>query len=680
MEKNTGTEKTWVQAVLEHAQRKPDALAVGWKENRMTYRELARQVKAAAVILAEEYGIKQGDKVMISAVSRPDYPVASLAVQYLLAVPIPVDKAALEKNIIAVYRFAEPKLLLADTKITEEGICRRSLLQFYKKVQQYGEEPELPYHAPDFSEIAEILFTTGTTGTPKGVMLTYKNIHAITDNTWQGTGMEETDRVLLPLPLNHSVGMRVLRTILTMGASVILQNGFAFPKEIYANMEAYQCTGFVCVPASIELLYRQMADRFAPTFRQFRYIEIGAGSLSYHMKKELVRLLPDTDIVNTWGSTETGGVIFLHVSENPDKLESLGRPVGSVKLKTVDSEGKEVHAEDSDSAGRMALSGPNQMAGYYHLQEEETLDGYLLTNDLVYMDKDGYVYMVGRADDIINAGGKKVSPNEVENAASEFEGIRECACIGIEDEVLGQAPALFIVLEQGKGVDEAALTRFLGGRLEAYKLPKKFLYLPELPRNRMKKLDRKELRRIWEENGDQELMNETMSVILSRHSVRKFTERQIPKAVLAMILKAGIQAPSGHNLQTWNFTVIRRKDEIEKLKNRIKTVTAEKNVFFYGMENPDTLILVSNDRRNENGIQDSSCAAENIMLAAQSYGIGSVWINALKTICDEPDIREKLKSYGISDKHIVWACICLGYAEGEPKIVARKNNVVHWVE
>lgn len=682
--------QTLVEAVLGHAKETPDKLAVGFKKTRLTYRELSEQMKKAAQLLAEEYKIQAGDKIMLSAVSRPDYVVLLLAIQYLGGVSIPLDKAALEENILSVYRFVEPKLLLTDTRLKNEEVRKVPLQQFYKKVQERYEDSVaaeqqeavvLEYVPQQPDTVAEILFTTGTTGTPKGVMLTYRSIHAIIQNTWNGTGMQETDVVLLPLPLNHSVGMRVLRTILFIGASVIIQNGFAFPKEIRTNAEQFKCTAFICVPASLELLYRQMGEQFVPTFQNFRYIEIGAGSLSYDMKKKLTGQLPDTEIFNTWGSTETGGAIFLNVTKHPEKLISLGKPIDGIRLKAVNPEGQEVEAKDINTAGRMVLQGEMQMSGYYNLPEEteEALkDGWLYTNDLVYTDEDGYVYMLGRADDIINVGGKKVSPIEVENLATEYEEIRECACIGVKDEILGQVPVLYIVPEKGS-VDENALTKYLGGRMEQYKLPQKYLYIDELPRNRMKKLDRKALYQRWE-TGTQQTMNETIHSLLSRHSVRNFTEERIPKELLEMIIKTGIQAPSGHNLQTWNFTVIQNREKIEELKRTIKEVTDRNKVFFYGMQNPDTVILVSNDRRNENGIQDSACAAENMMVAAQSYGIGSVWINALKTVCDEPEIRELLRGYGIPERHTVWAALCMGYPGEVPKDIARKANVVNWVE
>ena len=677
--------QTIVQAVLDHAAKTPDQMAIGFKDVRITYGQLAVQMKRAAYILKTEYGIGKQDRVMLSATSKPEYIVTLLGIQYLGAISVPIDKMALEENILEVYRFNESKLLLTDARMKDETIRKISLKKFYEKILS-DMEGELSYHLPNPGLVSEILFTTGTTGQPKGAMLTYKNIYASCHNTWNGVGMKSDDVVLVPLPLNHSVGMRVLRTILYIGASIVIQNGFAFPKELISNMEDYHCTGFVTVPASLERLYRQMGVKFAETLGSLRYMEVGAGSLTYDMKKKLVKLLPDTRIINTWGSTETGGAIFLDVSAHPDKLTSLGRPVDGVKVKVIDAEGNEIQARDINTAGRMALQGDMQMVGYFNLPEatKATLtDGWLYTNDMVYMDDDGYVYMLGRADDIINVGGEKVSPIEVENMATEYEAIQECACIGIADPegILGQVPILYYVLEEGVEVlDRKELATFLAERMETYKLPHKYIQIDELPRNRMKKLDRRKLHEWWEENGDLETRNPVITAILKRQSVRNFKEQHIPKALLEMIVKAGIQAPSGRNMQTWRFTVIRNHEKIEELKKTISKVAEEKNVFFYGMNHPDAVILVSNSTKNENGIQDSSCAAENMMIAAQSYGIGSVWINALKTICDEPEIREMLDGFGISPKHVVWAMICLGYPDGETKPIARKTDVVGWVE
>ena len=502
--------QTIVQAVLSHGEETPDKMAIGFQKTQVTYGQLCSQVKAMAVRLALEYGVQKGDFVMLQGVSKPDYVVAYLAIQYLGAVSIPTDKAAKEENILDVYRYTQPRVMLTDLPITADDVNMVSLEKLYEDVavetQEKGvEETVPPYTVPEASAAAEILFTTGTTGKPKGTMLSIGNIYASMHNTWHGVGMITEDCVLIPLPLNHSLGMRVLRTALYIGASVVIQNGFTFAKEIDNNITEFSCTGMVSVPASMELMYRQMRRHFQRIMGQLRYIEVGAGSLGYAMKKKLIEEIPNTRVVNTWGSTETGGAIFLCIPEHPDKLTSLGHPIDTVELKVIDTEGNDIteKARDIDSAGRMVLRGDMQMMGYYKMPEataEALVDGWLYTNDIIYTDEDGYVYMLGRADDIINVGGEKVSPLEVENVAQEFEEIRECACIGIKDpdDVLGQIPVLFVVPEN-KEFHPELLTRFMSARVEKYKLPLRFEIIEELPRNRMQKLNRKELHRRWDE-------------------------------------------------------------------------------------------------------------------------------------------------------------------------------------
>lgn len=678
--------KTIVEAVLAHGQEPglAEKTAVGFKGVKISYAQLCSQMKIAAHKLHTQYGVDRGDIVMLTAMSKPEYVVMLLGAQYLGAVTVPLDKKSKEKNILDVYQFINPKLLLTDSKAV--GAETVSLKRFYQEVleaAENGAEPRIEYTLPGQEDVAEMLFTTGTTGTPKGAMLTYRTLYASTHNTWNGVGMQTSDVVLIPLPLNHSVGMRVLRTALYVGATVVIQNGFTFAKELERNIVDFACTALVCVPASIDLIMRQMQEQFVGILGRLRYIEFGAGSLSYDMKKKLVSLLPQTTIFNTWGSTETGGAIFLNVSERPDKYMALGKPIAGVTLKVVDKDGQEVKARDIDTAGRMVLKGDMQMAGYYNLPEENAktlVDGWLYTNDMVYTDDEGFVYMLGRADAIINVGGEKVSPIEVENIAQEFEQVRECGCIGVKDpdDTLGFVPVLYVVPE-GSEFDGNALTKFLSTKMEAYKIPHRYIVIEELPRNRMQKLDYKMLRKMWEENGDEELMNPVIRAIYNRHSVRDFTDEQISRAKLEMIVKAGIYAPSGHNMQTWKFTVIQDADTIAHFREVVSEVAKEKGVYFYGFNNPVTLVLVSNDRRNDNCIQDSSCAAENIMLAAGSYGIGTVWLNALKTISDEPKVRELLNTYGIPKTHIVWSTIAMGYPAKEPKALAKKMGVVQWL-
>lgn len=673
--------ETLVGKVLAYGDFQAEKSAICFKNVAVTYGELKHRVMGMASLLYS-MGVKKGHRVMLNAVSKPEYIVGLLAVQYIGAVTVAIDKYAKPENIRDIWEMTQADLFLADGKKLPEEIKSMSLKHLYEEAA--GKQEQVAYAEPEEGDLCELIFTTGTTGKPKGAMLSYRCIYANMLNTCRGIGMREDDIVLNPLPLNHSFGMRVLRSTLYLGATVVLQNGFTFAKEIEINIEQHHCTAMVCVPASMEVIYRQMQEKFAEIIGQFRYIEFGAGSASVDMKKKLLTLLPNTQLFNTWGSTETGGAVFLDITNHPDKVASIGKPLEGIEVKAVDQDGNEVAAQDIDTAGRMLLRGRMRMEGYWNEPEltvETIRDDWLYTNDLIYVDEDGFIFMLGRADDIINVGGEKVSPIEVENIAQEYDGIRECACIGVDDPegIVGQVPVLYVVADNGM-VEEDALFKYLAERMEKYKLPQEFIQIDELPRNRMKKLDRKALHRMYKERGSVDLMNPVICNLLARRSVRSFTEQPINDKMLDMILKTGYYAPSGHNMQTWRFTVLKSQEKIRRLKEIVRVKAAEKKVHFYGFENPKVLVLVSNDRRNKDGIQDASCAAENMMLAAQSYGIGSVWLNPLMTLSDEPEIRKLLGSYQVPVQHIVWAAVALGYPKAPGKLLAKKENVVHFVE
>ena len=675
--------KTIPEAVLDHGIHLKDKPAVIVKDTIITYGELAKEMKTFAGILKNDYGIEPGMKVMISGLSRQDFLVAYLAVQYLNAITVPLDKVWMESTVLKLYEFIRPDLIITDMVFHCEGIRTASLKGLYERARTEEPVGGIEYALPDPDQVSEMLFTTGTTGMPKGAELSYRNVHAIIKNNVEGTGFSENDVVLNALPLCHSLGLRLVRMPLYLGATLVVQNGFSFTRELRTNVEKYKCTAFVCVPATMEQLTRNVKD-FSGLFGSFRLMEIGAGSLSYDLKKRLPALLPETQIYNTWGSSETGGVIFLDVTGRQDKTAALGKPVSTAGVKVVDEEGREIHATDIDHAGRLAIRGDMTMAGYYNLPEinEKTLiDGWLLTNDLVYTDDEGFVYMLGRADDIINVGGEKVSPIEIENVATEYEKVHDAASVGVPDAVMGQVPVLYVAVEEPCSEEE--IQRFLGQRLEPFKLPKHIIKIREIPRNRMKKLDRKAVRALWEENSsssEPKPGKEFVDLILSRRSIRNFLDKPVEREVLETLVKAGIQAPTGKNMQTWCFTVITGRDVIEEIRQKGTQAANREKTGFYGFQNPAALILVTNDTRNDNGALDSACAAENILLAAHAMGLGGCWLNGLTRISDQPEIRQLLTEMKIPERHRVWAMIALGYPAQTAKPVPRKENVVHWVE
>ena len=676
--------ETLIQRIEELAQKQPDKLAVAFKNDQLTYSGLNVKIHDVASRMSE-LGIEKGDRVLFSAVSKPEMAVLYLAIQYLGAVAVFIDKNATAQNAVTIYKDADAKLFFTDKPVKGyEDECK-----VYSLRQVYSEcgNREISYCLPQEDDLAEMIYTSGTTGKPKGCMLTYKAINSIWMNTIRGIGMREDDITLIPLPLNHSFALRVFRACLYIGATVVLQNGFTFAKDIENNLDRYACTAVAIVPASVETIARQMQDKFPEIMGRFRYIEVSAGSLSVDQRKRLTRQLPNTVIHNTWGSSESGGALFLNVTDiaknRPEKIATLGRPLDGISVRTLDENG---NAFESDKAhpGRMSIRGDMQMSGYWNRPEltADTLkDGWLTTGDMIYRDEDGYLYMLGRADDIINVGGEKVSPIEVENVAGEYENIYECACIGVEDPegVLGNVPVLFVAAKNNK-YSEDDLRHFLSLRLEKYKVPVKFVEVVELPRNSMQKVDKHALKGMWERKGDNSLFNETIQTIMTRRSVRRFKDEQIDRELIQTILRAGYYAPSGHNMQTWKFTVIANKKELERLKAAARETAKANDVYFYGWDNPALIILVSNDSRNAYGCQDASCATENMMLAAWSFGIGSVWLNPLMTLRDKQPVKGLLDEYGVPENHTVWSAVAMGYPVADGVQLKKNTEVIKWIE
>lgn len=241
----------------------PDKKAVIFKEEYLTYRELCRRIAGMAEQLVSE-GIVQGDRVCFSAVSKPEMVAAYMAVQACGAVTVFLDKNGTPENMAAICGEAGAKLLLTDKPMKEYAEkCRiLSLREPYQRAGEWRQDDNVELSAdlqkikisPAEDELAELLFTTGTTGKPKGVMLTYKAVYHIFTNTIEGIGIREDDVLLLPLPLNHSFALRVLRAALYKGATVVLQNGFTFAKEVENNVVNHGCNAMACVPASYEVM------------------------------------------------------------------------------------------------------------------------------------------------------------------------------------------------------------------------------------------------------------------------------------------------------------------------------------------------------------------------------------------------------------------------------------------
>lgn len=679
-------------AILAKLQPQKDALIV--KKNHITYGELHDTVLRIAGLLKQR-GILPGNRVLLSAVSKIEMVAMYLGIRYVGAVAVLVDKNATADSIWAVYEDTEASALITDKPIKEYEASIRLLSQkglwrdAHTEDAQYAEALQ----GVDPDAISEIIYTTGTTGKPKGIMLTNDSVYHSMCAVIDGLQLTEQERYLLPLPLNHAYAIDTLRAVLFQGATVVLQNGFLFADDTRWNIEELECSAMSMVPSAIGVLKAQFGDRFSEILGHLRFIKFGAGQFGIALQRELVEALPNTIIYNGWGSSETSTAFLLNVTEKvKDGLDtpSIGKPEQGVEIRFLDEEGQYLEATDANHPGRLAVKSKCIMAGYWNKEEltaETRKNGFILTSDLAYQDEQGYVYLLGRADDIINIGGEKVSPLEIENIAEQYDGIRECACIGVADQGEGfdKIPVLFVSVT-GSDFDKTiqGLKNYLNERLERFKIPREYIPIAKLPRNRMKKIDRKQLHKIYESRTaetslSQEETNPVLQALLTRRSIRSFTDQAVPRETLDLILKAGYYAPTGHNMQTWRFTVLQDVDQIRHLKETIATTAKANKLPFYGFENPNVVIIVSNDTRAISPCEDASAAIENILLAAHALGLGAVWIGALKTLRHQEPIQSLLDDYGIPATHDIYGVVNIGYPSAAGRLLAKKTDVVHYV-
>lgn len=250
---------------------------------------------------------------MLTAITNPCMVVAYLAIQYCGGVVVFVDVNNTGKSVYDIYCRTGATLLL--TEISKDKIENiQNVMSIKALCNNEASMTNFEYAVPDEDDVAEILFTTGTTGTPKGIAHTYKSVNSILMNTIKGSGMLKNDSILLPLPLGHSLALRVLRAALFQGASIILQNGFAFVNDIERNQKRFSCTAMVAVPAAMEMLYQNFGEKFSEVLGRFRYIEVGAGSLSIAQKKKVFKSIAQYNYLQYMGIIGNGRCVFLKYS------------------------------------------------------------------------------------------------------------------------------------------------------------------------------------------------------------------------------------------------------------------------------------------------------------------------------------------------------------------------------
>lgn len=483
-----------VEAVAAYAGR-PDRtgrLLLADASKSVTYGEGWARIRAG-VSRIRKAGLKKGDRAMIVCTQDVDYMIAILACQLAGIVCVPLEKGASESRIQSIFQETEAAVMIGQKLDLPTGFLR---MEEFVAPPETAEVGAVDFDFPAPEDLCEILFTTGTTGTPKGVLLTHRANIAIAENVIDGVHMEEDNVELIPMPLSHSHGLRRTYANFYNGSSVVLSNGILRMKKFFELLETYHVRSIDISPAILSMLFRLSGDRIADYWDQIRYVQLGSAPLPEADKERLSRCLPNSRLYNFYGTTEAGCSCILDFQAHSGIAHSIGRPTKNAHILFTDRERREIRAT-KENPGFLAIAGLQNMSGYLNDPErtaEICRNGYICTNDLGYADEDGNIYCLGRQDDVINCGGIKIAPEEIETELRRYPGLSDCACIPVPDQVQGQVPKLYIsVIGPESEFDMTSFQRFMRSHLDSNKLPREIEIIDQIPRASNGKIRHKEL-------------------------------------------------------------------------------------------------------------------------------------------------------------------------------------------
>lgn len=486
-----------IEALKINSEKTPDKLCVGDKRNRVTYIQFWNMVEKAATLLSEK-GVEKGDIVVIRGAQKVEFLLGVFAVQLLGGAVCPLEKAIKDDRILEIMELVDAHIYLADKPVKHERVNNISLKELFKTVQdEENQIKPFSFAFPKKGDLSEILFTTGTTGKSKGIEVTCDCNVVIAQNVMDSVQMEKDEVELITTPINHSLAIRRAYGAIYNGSSVVLTDGIKFVEDFFRLLDTYKITAITFVPAILEQVLKFAKDRFAAYDEQFHYIQLGSAPLSENNKEILGKMFPTTRLYNTYGATESGCTVILEFSKYGEKQKCIGRTTVNTEILFVD-ENRNVVDASLEKPGILAFKGGMNMKGYYKEPEitAEVMDeqGIVYTNDLGYLGADGLVYLLGRQGEVINMGGIKIAPTEIEEVVLKHEMIKDCACIPIPDEITGEAPKLFVVLNEGYEFQQKELSKYMLSKLESLKVPKVFEVIDEIPRTFNGKIIRKQLK------------------------------------------------------------------------------------------------------------------------------------------------------------------------------------------
>lgn len=482
-----------VEAVAAAAIRKPDTFAVIAERQEITYGELWKEVRGFAAYL-QSRELEKGSRIVVKVKPSIWCVVAILGIHLAGCVYVPVDGKIGIERLKEIAEQLSPSMIISDVDIKDD----RYIMIDSSSVRELAAgsfNETIRFDFPQPEDLSDIFFTTGTTGKSKGVMLTHRAIVAVAENHRFGKKIPEDNVYLIPSPLNHVGGSRNVYASMLTGTTAVLMDGFLNLRSFFEYIRDYHVTSIYLPPYAVRTVLLLAAEEMAKYASQLDHIHTGSAVFPRSDMERLRELLPYTRLYFIYGATEAGVITALEYSKEKKEAFCVGKPAVHSRVFIVDDNRQEIQSS-KDNPGLVAVSGPHVTSGYYNepeLTKDVLADGVLYTNDLGYIDGDGYLYVFGRRGDVINMDGLKIAPTEVEDAALRFPGIAECACFTVQNTTGLTALKLNIVEKPGSDVQIRELRKHMRENLEAFKVPRRIEKVGKIPKTFNGKIDRKVL-------------------------------------------------------------------------------------------------------------------------------------------------------------------------------------------
>lgn len=502
----------------------PDRTAIVFDGKRFTYGELSERSSRLANSLSL-MGIVPGDRIATIQVNCNEHIEAYFAAAKLDAVYVPLNFRSTPDEVRYMLADAAPKAVFAGERYTEmiDGIYEENASLNLRISIDHSRDGWLSYHAlietessedltpsDDGDDLTMLMFTAGTTGFPKGVMLSHDSFSSYILSNVLPCDPDIEEKNILTVPLYHIAGVQAVMAAIYGGRTLIIQRQFE-PAEWMTLVQEERANRAMMVPTMLKMILdHEEFDNYDLT--SLEVITYGAAPMPLEVIKRAIEKLPGTYFINAFGQTETAATITMlppedHILEGSEediqiklnRLTSIGKPLADVEVRIVNEDGESVKPGVN---GEIVAKGSRLMKGYWNQEEataEAIREGWLYTGDLGYFDEDGYIFLSGRAKDFIKRGGEMVSPEEVEQVLHSHPTIDEAAIIGVPDLDWGERIRAIVVPKRGMRIDESDVIEYCRSRLSSFKKPESIVVVDELPRNPLGKV----LKRVLRENYNQ---------------------------------------------------------------------------------------------------------------------------------------------------------------------------------